>query len=338
MSDPVIDIHVHFGAPEDQVSGCYWSEEFTKSPAFFGMLLITRNLFKHINLKNIKKHMFRVLNKSKFTDKAVFLALDMVYDEGGNSHLKDKTHLYVPNEYIVQLAQENSKVLFGASVHPYRPDWRDRLDYCLQQKAVLCKWLQSSQLINPANPKCIPFYQKLALHRLPLLCHGGPEYSVPTSDKSYAEYNNPKYLRTALDQGVTVIIAHCATPYFGAIDEDYQDDFEEFLKLFQEADAKGWNLFADLSAICTPFRSPYAEKIQAEIPANRLLYASDYPVPISELVFGKNMHFFSWAFSSLKMMFMKNLLDKNYLLIKRMGFDDKVFTNASNLFKNIQYS
>jgi hypothetical protein len=137
LNDEVIDIHVHFGAPEDQVSGCYWSEEFTKSPAFLALLLITRNLFKHINLKNIKKHMFGVLNKSKFTDKAVFRALDMVYDEGGKSHLKDKTHLYVPNEYIVKLAQENSRVLFGASVHPYRPGCCDTLDYCLQQKSVL---------------------------------------------------------------------------------------------------------------------------------------------------------------------------------------------------------
>jgi predicted TIM-barrel fold metal-dependent hydrolase len=301
------------------------------------MLLITGNLFKKINLKNIKKHMFRVLNKSKYTDKAVFLALDMVYDEAGNQHLKDKTHLYVPNEYIVQLAQENNKVLFGASVHPNSLDWSDRLDYYLQQKAVLCKWVQSSQLINPANPKYIQFYQKLASHKLPLLCHGGPEYAIPTADKAYIEYNNPKYLRLALEHGVTVIIAHCATPYFGALDVDYQDDFDEFLKLFKEAESKRWNLYADLSAVCIPTRTPYLERIKMEVPSSRLIYASDYPVPISAFSYGTPTNVFSRAFSLLRFMFMRNLLDKNYMIIKDMKFDDCIFTNAQALFDQIVY-
>ena len=337
MSDPVIDIHVHFGAPEDQVSGCYWSEEFTKSPAFFAMLLITGHVFKKINLINIKTHMFSVLNKSKYTDKAVFLALDMVYDEAGNQHLKDKTHLYVPNEYIVQLAQENNKVLFGASVHPNSLDWSDRLDYYLQQKAVLCKWVQSSQLINPANPKYIQFYQKLASHKLPLLCHGGPEYSIPTSDDTFIEYNNPKYLRLALEQGVTVIVAHCATPYFGALDVDYKDDFDEFLKLFQDAEQYGWNLYADLSAVCIPTRSPYLERVKNEIDTRRLIYGSDYPILISAFSYGQPTNIFSRAISLIRLTLMKNLLDKNYIIIKEMGFDDHVFTNAQTLFDQIIY-
>ena len=192
-------------------------------------------------------------------------------------------------------------------------------------------------MINPSHPKCIPFFNKLAEHQLPLLCHAGPEYAIPTSDKKYNEYNNPKYLRTPLEHGATVIIAHCALPYFWFLDSDYQDDFNEFLKLFKDAEKNKWNLYADLSAICTPFRSPYIKKIKDHIPPERLFFGSDYPIPLSELSYNKNKNFFSWLKFVLKVASMENPLDKNYLLIKEMGFDEKIFTNASLLFTNIKY-
>jgi len=30
MSKKIIDVHVHFGAPKDEESGCYWSENLKK--------------------------------------------------------------------------------------------------------------------------------------------------------------------------------------------------------------------------------------------------------------------------------------------------------------------
>ncbi len=337
MNNEIIDIHVHFGAPRDEQSGCFWSEEFTKTAAYYAMLLLTKSLFKKVNIQLIKKHLLGTINGSKYVNRSVLLAMDQVYDENGASH-PEWTHLFVPNRYVAILAKNNKRVLFGASVHPYRSDWSQELDYCLENKAVLCKWIPSSQMINPSHPKCIPFYKKLAEHQLPLLCHAGPEYAIPTSDKTYIEFNNPKYLRTALEEGVTVIIAHCSLPYFWFLDADYQDDFKEFLKLFNDAEKNGWNLYADLSAICTPFRSPYIDKIKSHVPAERLLFGSDYPIPLSELSYNKSTNFFSWVRFVLKVVSMRNPLDKNYLLVKEMGFDECIFTNASHLFKNIKYS
>jgi predicted TIM-barrel fold metal-dependent hydrolase len=331
MNNEIIDIHIHFGAPKDEQSGCFWSEEFTRTPAYYAMLLLTKSLFKKVNIQRVKKHMLGVINGSKYVKKSVLLAMDQVYDENGVAH-PEWTHLFVPNHYVAGLAKNNEKILFGASVHPYRSDWSQELDYCLENKAVVCKWIPSSQMINPSHPKCIPFYKKLVEHRLPLLCHAGPEYAIPTSDKTYIEFNNPKYLRTALDQGVTVIIAHCSLPYFWFLDADYKDDFEEFLKLFDDAERKGWNLYADLSAICTPLRSPYIDKIKNHVPPERLLFGSDYPIPLSELSYNKSTNFFSWLRFVLKVIFTKNPLDKNYLVIKEMGFDDCIFTNFHKLF------
>lgn len=337
VSNEIIDIHIHFGAPKDEESGCFWSEEFTRTAAYYAMLLLTKSLFKKINIERVRKHLLSAINGSEYVNKSVLLAMDQVYDESDGTSLPEMTHLYVPNQYIAQMSKVEDRVLFGASVHPYRNDWNDELDFCLENKAVLCKWIPSSQLINPSRSQCVPFYRKLADHHLPLLCHCGPEYTIPTSLHVYNEYNNPKYLRTALDEGVTVIIAHCSLPYFGILDVDYHDDFEEFLKLFKQTEKKGWMLYADLSAICTPMRAPYIDDIQNHVPVERLLFGSDYPIPLFELSYNKSINFLSWLRFILKVAKMKNPLDKNYALIKGMGFDEAVFTNAATLFSMIKY-
>lgn len=338
MNNEIIDIHVHFGAPKDEESGCYWSDKFTKQPAYFAMLLLTKSLFKKVDINRVKEHLLTQINDSKLVDKFVLLALDEVYDENG-TFVRKWTHLHVPNEYISNLAKSNDKILFGASVHPYRKDWENQIDYCLENGAVLCKWIPSSQLINPSHQKCIPFYNKLVDHHLPLLCHAGPEYAIPTSKDEYGEFNNPKYLRTALDAGVTVIIAHCSMPYWGLFDVDYQDDWEEFKKLFEEADYKNWNLYADLSAVCSPFREGYIreiKKLSNVIPPDRLIFGSDYPIPLSELTYNKSTNFFAWIKFLFKAGKIKNPLDKNYFIIKNMDLGDAVFTNASKLFSQIK--
>ena len=40
------------------------------------------------------------------------------------------------------------------------------------------KWLPIVQNFNPADPKCIPFYEVLQHYNLPLLCHTGGEQSL----------------------------------------------------------------------------------------------------------------------------------------------------------------
>lgn len=332
-----IDMHIHFGAPRDEYSGCYWSKEFTKTAAYYAMLLLTKSLFKKVTVQRVQDQLLKVINSSSLIEKGVLLALDEVYDENGIVH-KDKTHLHTPNRYLAQLAQENERVLFGASVHPYRLDWREELDYCLQHQAVLCKWIPSSQLIDPGHGKCVPFYQKLAQHNLPLLSHAGPEYAIPTSDEKYNELNNPKYLRAALDEGVTVIIAHCALPYFYKLDIPYQDDLDEFLKLFEEAGQKGWKLYADISAITGPMRAPYVQMIIDSVPEDRLLFGSDYPIPISGLSYHSRLSFFAWIKFLGQLLRIKNPLDQNMRIIEKMAFDASIFTNAATLFGKIQYN
>ncbi|MCP5104137.1 MAG: amidohydrolase family protein, partial [bacterium] len=288
MSEEIIDVHLHFGAPGGEGSPCYWSKEFTESATYFAMLLVTGLLFRKVDIHRITKHMLEVINKSKSVDKSVLLAMDWVYDEAGTPR-KDLTNLYTPNTYIAQLAKENERVLLGASVHPYRNDWEKELDFCLENGAVLCKWIPSSMMINPEHDKCKPFYKKLAENNLPLLCHEGPEVAIPTSDPAYDEYNKPRYLKTALDMGVTVIVPHCAMPVWGT---EGDEEFEELRQMFEEADAKNWNLYADISAICIPTRATFAKRVREQFPLDRLLFGSDYPIPVSEFSYSAAPNFF----------------------------------------------
>ncbi|MBL7127999.1 MAG: amidohydrolase family protein [Ignavibacteria bacterium] len=334
MAEEVIDMHVHFGAPEDVQSGCYWSSKFEGTPAFWFMKITSGSFFTKFTKEKILKKLLKVINKSVEVDKCVLLAMDEVYDENGKSK-PDETHLYVPNSYIVELADKNDRILFGSSIHPYRKDWQDELEKCMENGACLCKWIPSSQQIDPTHVKCESFYRKLTEYKLPLLIHCGPEYAIPTSNTDCNENNNPKYLRKALDMGVTVIIAHCSLPYFGLFDAEYFDDMEEFYKLFADERINEWKLYADLSALATPLRSNFISGIINKIPHDRLVFGSDYPIPASELSYKKSKNIIKWIILFFKALSIKNPLDKNYHLVEKMGFDKNVFTNASKLFDSI---
>jgi len=147
------------------------------------------------------------INGTRELDAAVGLAFDAVYAEDGRRADED-THLYVTNEYAAELSRRHPKLLFGASVHPYRRDALDELERCIAAGAVLMKWLPLVQGMDPASDRCVPFYEALAHHKLPLLCHTGGELSLP---QKFPRYASPELLLPALRRGVTVIAAHCGT-------------------------------------------------------------------------------------------------------------------------------
>ena len=330
MNDEIIDIHVHFGAPKDEDSGCYWSPAFEKGIAYFAMRLVTNNLFGKITIQRVKKHMLGVINGSKYVNKTVLLAMDQVYENGSVS--KEKTHLHVPNSFLASLARDNNRILFGASIHPYRADWEDELQFCLENKAVLCKWIPSSQQIDPMHSKCELFYEKLAEYNLPLLCHVGPEAAIPPFDEPAQELNSPRFLRLALDAGVTVIAAHAALPLLPpplGSDQSYR----ELITLFQERELKNWRLYADLSAINLGPRNLYIDKVKDDIPPQCLVFGSDYPIPILDISQKPHLSIWHWFKHFFQTIFMKNPLDKNYILLKNMEFDETLYYNASNILR-----
>jgi len=326
-----IDIHVHFGSPGGDGSGCYWSTEFEKMPAYHVMRLVTGTIFGKVSSERVKKHMIKLLDKSKRIRQIVLLALDESYNQQGE---KLKSHLHVPNEYVRKLSLEDERILFGASIHPYKSQAIDELDRCLSSGAVLCKWLPSAQAIDPENPLCDPFYARLAKSRLPLLCHVGPEGAIPpVDDWSRQKLNSPRKLRKALAMGVTVIAAHCALPLIEP-PLGSEADLDELLDLFQEAKERSWELYADLSALFMGTRGHYVDRVKT-LDNERLIFASDYPIPILSYENKNGPGFSNWLKRFTKDIFSASALDRNVELIEENNFSESVFSTADMLFARI---
>ena len=200
-------------------------------------------------------------------DAAVVLAFDAVHRPDGTID-RERTHLYVKNDYVAGLARTHPKVLFGASVHPYRKDAVAELGRCVAMGAKLLKWLPIVQDFNPTDPRCVPFYEALAHHKLPLLCHTGAENALPNLDATTAD---PMLLRPALERGVTVIMAHC-----GSRLKPWEVDFvDNFIRLANEFE----HCYGDTSALNMPGRWYALQRVLRDpVAKEKLVHGSDWPI------------------------------------------------------------
>jgi predicted TIM-barrel fold metal-dependent hydrolase len=136
--------------------------------------------------------------------------------------------------------------------------------------------------IDPSDPLCDPFYQKMKELDLILLSHGGEEKAVEAEEDQ--KLGNPLLLRRALDHGVKVIVAHCAG--LGANEDlDSKDrkqvhNFDLFMRLMDEKRYEGL-AFGEVSAM-TQFNrvgKPLTTILQREDLHERIVNGSDYPLP-----------------------------------------------------------
>lgn len=215
--------------------------------------------------------------------KAMLLALDYHYDADGQRNLQHTT-LYVPNAYAAeQAAQQPALFEWIASVHPYREDAVEALEQAALQGARAVKWLPPAMGMNPGSAACDRFYEALVRLGLPLLCHSGSEYAVAGDE--FQPLGNPLLLRRALDHGVRVIAAHCAS-LGHSVDLDQgphgpeRSNFELFLRLMDEPRYEGL-LFGELSAmlLINHGLEPLETMLERSDLHGRLINGSDYPLP-----------------------------------------------------------
>jgi len=272
--------------------------------------------------------MIERLNNAPGVNFGVFLAFDSVYNENGEVD-KKHSNMVTPNEYVMSIARDNPKVLFGASVHPNRKvrEGIEELDRCIEGGAVLIKWVPNSQIFDPSDRKYEWFYRKLADENLPLLCHTGLEHAIPVEETEYQEFGDPRKLRLALEMGVKVIAAHCATSFF-SWEKSYLDELSE---MFDEGERRGWNLYADISAVCTLFRASIIDDILKKIPHNRMVLGSDYPIPVDNMPpqFVETLTVQEY----LDIAKIDNPIEKNYRQLLAMDFPKEAMTKASSILR-----
>ena len=211
--------------------------------------------------------------------KVMLFAFERFHDGQGAAH-PEHSAFFVPNAWAAKLASDfPSRFEWVASLHPYRPEAVDELKLAVANGARAVKWLPAAMGMDPADARCDAFYRTLAASRTPLIVHCGEEKAVKGSDTQ--AYGNPLRLRRALDAGVRVVVAHCAS-----LGEDVDDDgkpqssFDLFLKLMAEPRAKGL-LHGDISAITQRNRKPAVIRtlLERQDLHDRLLHGSDYPLP-----------------------------------------------------------
>lgn len=215
--------------------------------------------------------------------KLLLFAFERTYGEDGRA-VAARTGFHVPDAYVRDTARKHARYFeWAASIHPYRADCVEALERAKKDGARAVKWLPAAMGMDPASPRCDRFYAALARLDVPLITHAGLERAVTGADVQ--DYGNPLRLRRALDAGVRVVVAHCASM---GQDRDIDqgpngpqvDSFSLFERLMGDARYQR-TLFGDISAMTQVNRAgpALAEVVQREEWHPRLLNGSDYPLP-----------------------------------------------------------
>jgi len=228
------------------------------------------------------ERLVRLMRSVEHHGKCHLLALDYYHRPDGTVDL-DQGELYTPNDYVVRLSEQYPDIFVPTiSVHPYRPDWREELEKWAARGVRFVKWLPNAQGIDASDPRLDDYYRVLKKHDLVLLTHVGEEQAVETPEGQ--ALGNPLLFRRPLDQGVKIIMAHCAS--LGRFDDldnpggEDQHGFDLFLRLMSEPRYEGL-LFGDISAMTQVNRLPRPLTELMEHPElhGRIVNGSDYPLP-----------------------------------------------------------
>jgi mannonate dehydratase len=215
--------------------------------------------------------------------KLLLLAFDHTYSTNGERDL-DASAFHTPNRYAADMHRLHSQYFeWAASIHPYRSDCVEQLEWASRHGARAVKWLPPAMGIDPASARCDRYYEAAARIGMPLITHGGQERAVHGADQP--DFGNPLRLRRALDHGVTVVVAHCASM---GQDRDldrgpegpWTDSFTLFARMMDEA-RYAQLLYGDISAMTQINRAgpPLRTIIERAEWHSRLLNGSDYPLP-----------------------------------------------------------
>ncbi len=213
----------------------------------------------------------------------MLLAFDYHYDEQGQRR-PDLSTFSVSNEYTQAVAARHERLEWICSVHPYREDALDALRWSAARGARAVKWLPPAMGMDPSSPRCDPFFELMKELGIPLLSHAGDEFAVRAS--GHQNLGNPLLLRRALDHGVRVIVAHCASQGVG---QDFRQrgkpksevsNFSLLMDMMRDPAYENL-LYGDISATTQINRAPEALRalLAADDIHDRLLNGSDYPLP-----------------------------------------------------------
>lgn len=319
---PRFDCHIHLVGNGRKGNGCWlkmggWHRMMGGMMARMVAMPIS---FLHEDFDEVYVARIVEMLRTSSLDHALLLAQDEVYNEDGSKRRFGSFH--VPNDYLFSVCETYLEFLPAVSIHPARRDALEELDRCLERGARALKLLPNCLDVNCSLPRYDSFWEKMAAAGLPLLAHTGGEMTVPVANP---RYQDPEFLRRPLDIGVKVIAAHAASRS-GLFDRDYFDHLVEMMEEFP-------HLYADTSALNTPFRSAVLSKIVRCHLQDRFIHGSDYPVPVG--AWYTHARGLIDAKSRANATKIRNLLERDYHLKQAMGFDESHFTRLGEILRKI---
>lgn len=199
------DCHVHLVGTGDSDSGIWFNPDMQSflHPIQFTQFKFYLNASCTADADNVDQafiERLRLLQHGLHPDsRFMVLAFDYRYDENGVLD-KQQSQFYVPNEYAAKLYQTYPETFeWIASIHPYREDCVEALEWAVAYGARAIKWLPAAMGMDPSSKRCDRFYDALKKHDIPLLCHAGEEYAVGVAETHHL--NHPLLLRYPLEQG-----------------------------------------------------------------------------------------------------------------------------------------
>jgi len=321
-----IDVHIHIVGTGCCNSGIWLAPNFRRRYTFKALRWLLgiskESLTSTADLDWVKRISAMVADSP--IDFGVVLGFDGFYDwQDGHRH-DQHSQLVVPAEWVFKVCRDFKNLLPGPSINPFRSDALQQLQFCIDQKAVLIKWLPAAQGIDPTHVKMAPFFKMLADSGIPLLVHMGGERTFASI---MPELNNVDLLAAPLDAGVKVICAHSATRIIGSSEPDQLPKLKKLLGQYP-------NLWLDNSGLCNPGRFAHVPKLAKDpLITERTLYGSDWPVPSNAFYYWRQL---GWR--------QVRALDKNPNMVTRdltvkrlLGYPDATLTRASQVLANLDH-
>ena len=314
----IIDIHAHLIGVREE-NGCYVSPEMRGG-------ILYRYLKRALGLADVEGDDLDGAYRTKLVrwaeqsdlDAVGVLSLDGVYDDRGALD-REQTQVLVSNDYCLEVCESSNDLLPICSVNPRRRDALEELERVVEAGAVAIKLLPNSQGIDPMASAHRPFWERMAKLDVPLLTHTSFEHTIPPIEQSYGE---PKRLRPALDEGVTVIAAHCASAGVAHLTE-HIDDWMEMLKRYD-------HLFGDISAMASMARFPYLKQVlDHDLARERITLGSDFPIPVSPWLF---LHRLGWS-EMQRLNDIDNPIQRNLETFRALGVDEPILNRGAQLLR-----
>ncbi len=270
-------------------------------------------------------------------DRLVVLAFDEYHTDEGVAvgPIRSRRHpgssMYTSNTLVHDICQRYpQRMLFGASIHPYRNHALEALDEVHACGAVLVKWLPITQNIDAVDPRTRAFVRRCGELNLPLLIHYGAEITLATQN---ARFQDPAPMLSLLSElrrenkMPPVIIAHVATPgppFLG--NRHFRTVLRALLGEFRDAP-----LYADIAAL---YQKPPCWNAILDDPRwrgihGKLVWGSDFPIPP-----------FVWypyrRLWKLKRDVIKHpsWIERSYRICRGLGIPDEVFERAQSIIRH----